>query len=132
MASDGAVPGHRVSRRGPRLRGSRESLRLRRDACRLAAWLACAAVFAVHLGYEHFRLRNLPARAAWHAAVAVGLGAFTLAVWVNVHARWGGASHQSPFAPLALVLFPLVTGVPAFQVGLAATAILARTTRNAP
>jgi hypothetical protein len=49
---------------------------------------------------------------------------------VIVHAHWGASSHQSPLAPLALVVFPLVTGVPAFVVALAAVAILTRTRRR--
>jgi len=97
---------------------------------RLAAWLVSAAAFAAHIGYEHFRLRDPPLRAAWHVAVAVALGAFALAVWVNVHARLGASSHQSPRAPLALVVFPAVTGAPAFVVALAAVSVLARTRRR--
>lgn len=97
---------------------------------RLAAWLVSAAAFAAHLGYEHFRLRNSPLRTAWHVSVAVALGAFALAVWVNVHAHWVAASHQSPLAPLALVVFPAVTGVPAFVVAFLAVAVLDRTRRR--
>jgi len=97
---------------------------------RLAAWLLSALAFAAHLGYEHFRLRNSPLRAALHVAMAVALGGFLLAVWVNVHAHWVGAtSHQSPLAPWALVLFPVVTGLPAFLVALVVLAILARMRR---
>ena len=97
---------------------------------RLAAWVLSAAAFATHLGYEHFRLRNPPLRAALHVAMAVALGAFVLAVWVNVHAHWVGAtSQQSPLAPWALVLFPVVTGLPAFLVALVVVAILARMRR---
>src|SRR6478609_32953 len=97
---------------------------------RLAAWLLSALAFAAHVGYEHFRLRNPPLRAALHVAAAVALGAFVLAVWVIAHARWSGAaSHQSPLAPLSLVLFPAVTGVPAFVVALGAFAVLARMRR---
>src|SRR5690349_13546128 len=54
-------------------------------AWRLAAWLVSAAAFAAHLGYEHFRLRSSPLRAALHVSAAVALGAFLLAVWVIVH-----------------------------------------------
>ncbi|MFL6260552.1 MAG: hypothetical protein ACJ76Y_12630 [Thermoanaerobaculia bacterium] len=97
---------------------------------RLAAWVLSAAAFAAHVGYEHFRLRNPPLRAALHVSAAVALGAFALAVWVIVHGRWSGAaSHQSPLAPLALIAFPAVTGVPAFVVALVAVAILARMRR---
>jgi hypothetical protein len=98
---------------------------------RLAAWLVCAAAFAAHLGYELFRLRSPSLRAALHVAAAVALGAFFLAVWVNIQHR-GDSSHQSPLAPWALVLFPLVTGVPAFVVALVAAAGLARMRRRSP
>jgi len=97
---------------------------------RLAAWLVSAAAFVAHLGYEHFRLRSSPPRAAWHVAVAVALGAFLLAVWVIVHGHWGASGRQSQFAPLALVVFPVVTGVPAFVVALVAGAILDRMRRR--
>jgi len=94
---------------------------------RLAAWVVSAAAFAAHIGYEHFRLRSSPARAAFHVSLAVALGAFALAVWVLVHAHWVASSHQRPLAPWALLLFPAVTGVPAFVVALVAVAVLART-----
>jgi len=93
---------------------------------RLAAWLVSAAAAGVHLVYELFRLRNPPLRAAVHVSLAVALGAFALAVWVNLHGLWVASSHPSRFAPLALVLFPLVTGIPAFLAALAAGAVLAR------
>jgi len=99
-------------------------------AWRLAAWLVSGAAFAAHLAYELFRLRNPPVRAALHVSAAVALGAFVLAVWVNVHAHGRASSHQSPLAPLALVVFPAVTGAPAFVVALAAAAVLARTGRR--
>jgi hypothetical protein len=95
-------------------------------AWRLAAWLASAAAFAAHLGYESFRLRSSPRRAAAHAAAAVALGAFLLAVWVLLRAHWVASEHQSPLAPLALIVFPAVTGVPAFVAGLVALVLLAR------
>ena len=100
-----------------------------RFAWRLAAWLVSAATFAAHIAYEHFRSRNPPLRAALHVSLAVALGAFILAVWVNVHAHWVASAHQSPLAPLALIAFPAVTGIPAFLVALAAVAVLARARR---
>jgi hypothetical protein len=95
-------------------------------AWRLAAWLVSAAAFAAHLGYESFRLRSSPSRGASHASAAVALGAFGLAVWVLLHAHWGASGHQSPLAPLALIVFPVVTGVPAFVVGLVVLVLLNR------
>jgi len=93
---------------------------------RLAAWLGSAIAFGAHLAYEHLRLRSSPLRAAFHVALAVAIGAFALAVWVNLRLRWLGSTQQSPLAPWALVLFPLVTGVPAFLVSFATVAILDR------
>ena len=93
---------------------------------RLAAWLVSAAAFWAHLAYEQFRLRTSPLRGALHVSLAVAIGAFALAVWVNLHGLWAASIHPSRFAPLALVLFPLLTGVPAFFVALVAGAALAR------
>jgi uncharacterized membrane protein len=86
---------------------------------RLAAWLVSAVTCACHIAYEHFRERNPPLRAALHVAGAVAIGAFLLAVWVNVR-------HQSARALLALIVFPAVTGVPAFLVAIVTLAVLAR------
>src|SRR5260370_35505909 len=52
---------------------------------RLAAWVVSTAVYAVHIGYELFRLRNSPRATALHAAMAVATGAFLLAVAATVH-----------------------------------------------
>ena len=86
---------------------------------RWAAWLACAAAFAVHLAYEHFKLRSAPLRAALHVSAAVAVGALLLALWVTSHS----------FAPQALVLFPLITAVPAFIAAFIVSSLLARTRR---
>jgi len=92
----------------------------------VAAVLACVAAFAVHLWYEHARLQSPPRRAALHVSLAVALGAFLLAVWINVHAYWSAAGHPRPIVLLALVLFPVVTGAPAFVVALIVTSLLVR------
>jgi len=92
---------------------------------RLGAWLICVVAFAIHIGLEHFRLRNSPTRTALHASVAVALGAFGLAAAANIHALTSGAGNRRLLA-LALVIWPIVTGVPAFIVALAAAAGFAR------
>src|SRR6266498_831352 len=48
-------------------------------------FLASAVAFALHIGYEHFRLRNPPLITASHVSIAVALGAFALAISANVH-----------------------------------------------
>ena len=96
------------------------------QAWRLAAWLASAAVYAVHLGYEHFRLSNSPRSAAFHVATAVAIGAFGLALAATVHS-WVVPS-TTPFARflLALVLWPAITALPAFLATWVALAVLRR------
>ena len=92
---------------------------------RVAAWVISAAAFAAHLGYEQVRPRSSPGTTALHAALAVALGAFGVAVAANVHAQ-AAAIHQRSVG-LALVLWPVVTALPAFVDALAAAAVLART-----
>ena len=91
---------------------------------RLLAWLISGVAFAAHIGYEHFRLRSSPATTALHASLAVGLGAFGLAGAANIHAQVSGSSHQRALA-LSLVLWPVLTAVPAFLVALGTAASLA-------
>ena len=92
---------------------------------RIAAWVASATIAAVHIGYEHYRLGSPPRATALHAAGAVALGAFGLALAANVH--WlvaGTAGHRPPL--LALPVWPVITAVPAFVGALAAAAVLGR------
>ena len=96
---------------------------------RLAAWLICAVAFAIHIGLEHFRLRSSPRRTALHVSLSVALGAFSLAAAANIHALRTGTGNQRLLA-LALVLWPIITGVPAFMVAFAAAAVLARMRPN--
>jgi hypothetical protein len=88
---------------------------------RLAACVASAAGYAAHIGYEHFRLNNSPRATALHAAMAVALGAFLLALAANVH-DLGSASGYRPRMLIALVAWPLLTAIPAFVVALVAVA----------
>ncbi len=84
---------------------------------RLAAWVASAIVFAVHIGYEHFRLRNSPGKTALHPALAVAVGAFGLAIVANIHEVFIAPSYRRALA-LALVAWPVLTRLPAFVVAL--------------
>src|SRR2546421_12845036 len=97
---------------------------------RLAAWAASAAVAAAHIGYEQYRLASSPRPAALHAAGAVALGAFGLALAANIH--WLVAeTHGRPAPLLALPLWPVITAIPAFLLALAGAAVLARLSRHA-
>ncbi len=97
---------------------------------RLAAWLASAAVAVGHIGYEHYRLGSSPRPTALHAAGAVALGAFGLALAANVHWFFAGTPGQHP-PLLALPVWPVITALPAFLVALAVAAVLARFSRRA-
>jgi len=96
---------------------------------RLAAWVASAVVAAVHIGYEH-QGGSSPRATALHAAGAVALGAFGLALAANVH--WLFAATRGARSPLlALLVWPVITAIPALLVALAVAALLARFSRGA-
>lgn len=92
-------------------------------------FVASAIAFAVHIGYEHFRLRNSALIIASHVSMAVALGAFALAVSANVHGYRVGSSNKGLLA-FALVAWPAITAIPAFVVALVAAAVLAIRRRN--
>ena len=99
---------------------------------RLAAWLVSAAAFAVHIGYERFVLRHPPRRAAWHVALAVALGAFGLALGAIIHSlSVVSTTEHRRLLLVALVAWPVLTGLPAFLVALAASTVLRRLTGDA-
>src|SRR6185436_15220728 len=85
---------------------------------RLAAWVASAVVYVAHTAYEHFRLKNSPLVTAIHVGLAVAIGGFLLAVAATAHAAM--VSEHAPYLlfVIALVAWPLITGVPALVVTL--------------
>ena len=94
---------------------------------RLAAWVVSAIGYAAHICYERFRLRNRPGVAALHVALAVALGAFGLAVGANIHSlAISSTNRHRSLLLLALGLWPLITGLPAFFIALVASWVLAR------
>jgi hypothetical protein len=94
---------------------------------RLAAWVVSAFAYAAHICYERLRLRNSPRSAALHVALAVALGAFGLAVSANIHSlRLGSGNEHRRLLLLALGLWPVITGLPAFLFALSAGWVLAR------
>ena len=96
-------------------------------AWRLAAWAVSALGFAAHIAYERVRLQNPPGPAALHIAAAVALGGFGLAVGANVHSLIAGSSGQHRLLlRLSLVIWPLITSLPAFAVAFVVNVVLAR------
>ena len=97
-----------------------------RSFWRASAFIISGVVFAAHIAYEHFRLRNTVRPTAGHASVAVALGSFGLALVANIH-DLGSVSGYRPRMLIALVAWPLLTAVPAFIVALAVAAGLRAT-----
>ena len=99
-------------------------------AWRFAAWVVSGAVYAAHIGYEHLRLRHPPRLMASHAALAVALGAFALAVAGMLHSLSTGSAIR-PSWLLALVLWPAITAIPAFLVAFVTGTLLTQLPRHA-
>lgn len=91
---------------------------------RMAAWICSAALYAAHLGHEHFRLRNSLLWGATHVALAVALGGLLLALSATIHKALAGSSAPYSRYILALVIWPVITALPAFVVGIVAGALL--------
>ena len=111
------------------LAGGAASLRSR-VAWRWAAWVVSAIAFGAHIAYEQVRLRRSPRATAFHAASAAALGAFGLAVAANVHAYLASAREHARALALSLVIWPVMTALPAFVVAFATATLLARARRR--
>src|SRR5437763_682331 len=96
---------------------------------RIATWAVCLGLYFGQIGYECLRLGNPPRATALHAAAGVCIGSFGLAAAAIVHSLV--ASHGS-LRPLivALLIWPVITGIPAFFVALGASGSLARIRRR--
>lgn len=99
------------------------------QAWRLAAWVVSGVAYAFHLGYERFMRRSSPRVTALHAALAVAIGAFGLAVAGMIHSL---STRQTilPAWLLALVLWPAFTAIPAFLLAWLAVSVLAKLERR--
>ena len=91
---------------------------------RLAAWVASAVVYVVHLAYEHFGLEGTPLTTAMNVGLAVALGGLLLAVAAITHAVM--VNDHAPYRrfAIALIAWPLITGLPAFLVTIVIAGVL--------
>ena len=89
---------------------------------RIAALVACIFVYAAHFAYEHFSLRNAPRATALHVASGVAVGGFALAVAGMLHAGRGITTQWL----IAMIVWPVVTAIPAFIGAWIAAALLQR------
>jgi hypothetical protein len=95
---------------------------------RLAAWIVSAVVYAVHIGYEHFRIGSSPRSTALHVAFGAAVGAFGLAAAAIVHSFLTGTGNLR-LLRIALLIWPLITGAPAFVVAFVLSTAIARLPR---
>lgn len=95
-----------------------------RTVWRLAAWGVSLLLFGSQLGVERIRFSNTTLRSALHTSAAVALAALALAAAGPVRTHWGTDSQQR--ALMALLLWPVLTGLPSFLVALGAGAALGR------
>ncbi len=99
-------------------------------AWRWAAWLVSAIAFGGHIVYEQVQRRTSPTTTAVHGALAAGLGAFGLAAAANVHAQVVAPQQHSLLLVLSLVIWPIITALPAFVVALVVAMLFARVRRR--
>jgi|SRR5438067_9477959 len=92
---------------------------------RLAAWLTSAAVYAAHIAYEQIGIGYSRWSTALHVAVAASIGGFGLAVAATIHSMIAPPNYHRARFVAALVVWPIVTGVPAFLVAVVACAVFA-------
>ena len=110
------------------LAGAAASERLR-FLWRLSAFGASAVVVAAHVAHDHFQLHSDTRSTAWHVSVGAALGGLGLALWANVH-DLASATGYRPRMLVALVAWPLLTGVPAFLAALVLAAGLGAKRRS--
>lgn len=90
---------------------------------RFAAWLCSAIAFGTHVQFERVTIGRSPMATAWHAAFGAALGALLLAVAAIIHRQAAGLP-RSGLLGLALIIWPCITAVPAFVVGMAAAMLM--------
>jgi hypothetical protein len=98
-------------------------------AWRIAAWAVSAVIFAAHITYESVQFGNPPHSTAVHTTLAAALGAFLLAVAAIVHSLFVQANNLHLLV-LALVIWPVITAVPAFLIAFLAATGLTRLRRK--
>src|SRR4030095_4170719 len=86
-------------------------------AWRIASFVVSLVAFAIHIGYEHFSVVNRPPIVALHTSLAVAFGGFLLALAANINS-FRVANSKHGLLALALIIWPVMTGIPAFVVAL--------------
>jgi hypothetical protein len=80
---------------------------------RLSAFIFSGLLFLCHIAYEQFRIHSTPKATAVHTTIAVAIGALALAVSANMNDLVSSTGYRWRML-LALLLWPILTAVPAF------------------
>ncbi len=80
---------------------------------RLSAFIFSGLVFVGHIAYEQFRVHSTPKATAVHTSIAVAIGALALAISANINDLFFATGYRWRML-LALILWPILTAVPAF------------------
>jgi hypothetical protein len=92
---------------------------------RWMAWLLSAVVFGIHVARDRMRMRFGAASTAFHAALGAALGAFGLAIAATIHGYHVATPHLRALQ-LSLLIWPMITALPAFLVAFVAAVVLRR------
>jgi succinate dehydrogenase hydrophobic anchor subunit len=83
------------------------------QAWRYAAWVVCAFVFVAQIGYERLSRGSAALALASRAGLASAIGGLGLAIAATIH-DYMTRSAIRPGMFIALIVWPLITGIPAF------------------
>ena len=95
------------------------------------AWVLSAITFGVHIARDRMRMRYGPAPTAFHVALGAALGAFGLAVAATIHGYRVATPHLRAIK-LSLLIWPIITAVPAFLVAFVIAVVLRRNSEVQP
>jgi len=90
---------------------------------RRAAWVISGVIYAAHIGFEPFRIGSSPRSTALHVALGAAIGGLGLAAAAIVHSLLTGTGNLR-LLRFALVVWPLITGIPAFLAAFILSAVL--------
>lgn len=89
------------------------------------AWVLSAIIYGVHIARERLGMRHTAVSTALHAALGAALGALGLAISATIHGYAVSTPHLRALK-LSLLIWPIITAVPAFVVALLAAFVLRR------
>jgi multisubunit Na+/H+ antiporter MnhF subunit len=97
---------------------------------RLAAWVLSLLTFLGHIAFLRLRRSGRLVSAATQAAMSVAIAAWVLALAGPVRSHWGQSGIGRVVA-LSVILWPVLTGIPAFGFAYMIGSVIDRASRKA-